>query len=129
MNNKFCWNELLSHDVEKHKEFYSKLFGWEVVVKHENDGYIIFKKDGHEVAGLMKMPEGHDDVPSSWLSYIAVDDVDGMVKKSEELGGKTHLVPMDIPNVGRIAVISDPVNGMVGICKLECSEKKCCCKK
>jgi len=126
MSDKFCWNELLSNDVEKHKEFYSKLFGWETVVAPELDGYVTFKKDGKEVAGLKKMPEGHDNMTSKWQSYVSVEDVDAVVKKSEELGGKTHMAPMDIPNVGRIAVISDPVEGVIGICKCECAEKSCC---
>jgi len=40
MNNKFCWNELWSHDIEKHTEFYTKLFNWEAVVKPEFDNYV-----------------------------------------------------------------------------------------
>lgn len=89
----------------------------------------VFLISRESVAGLMKWPEGHDNLPSCWQSYISVDDVDATVEKAKELGGQTHLEPMDIPDVGRIAVISDPVQGVVGVMTCKCDKKKCCCKK
>jgi predicted enzyme related to lactoylglutathione lyase len=39
------------------------------------------------------------------------------VSKALELGGKTVLEPMDIPTVGRIAVLLDPQSAPIGIFK------------
>jgi len=47
-------------------------------------------------------------VPAHWLVYSAVTDVDGSAKLAGELGGKVLSPPMDIPNVGRFAVLQDP---------------------
>jgi uncharacterized protein len=43
-----------------------------------------------------------------WLGYINVDDVDRKVASIEEAGGKALMPAMDIPNVGRIALVADP---------------------
>ena len=37
--------------------------------------------------------------------------------KTGELGGSTVLEPMDVPTVGRIAVLKDPVGAVFGIIK------------
>src|SRR5207245_9142239 len=44
----------------------------------------------------------------TWLGYILVPDVDRSVEAIEQAGGKTYTAPMDIPNVGRIAMVADP---------------------
>jgi len=49
------------------------------------------------------------------MGYIAVDDVDALVKKTEELGGKVSVPPMDVPEVGRMAVITDPTGASISL--------------
>jgi predicted enzyme related to lactoylglutathione lyase len=44
----------------------------------------------------------------TWLGYIYVADVDQTVGKIGAAGGKALMPPMDIPNVGRIAMVADP---------------------
>ena len=43
-----------------------------------------------------------------WLGYINVDDADATVTSIEQAGGKTLMPAFDIPNVGRIAMVTDP---------------------
>ena len=45
-------------------------------------------------------------VPESWMSYIAVDDVDARVKKAQSLGAKLMRPIFDVPGVGRIAILT-----------------------
>jgi uncharacterized protein len=42
------------------------------------------------------------------MTYIAVDDVDGMAAAIEKEGGKIHKGPIDVPRIIRFAVVSDP---------------------
>ena len=78
-------------------------------------GYKIFQLGETGVGGLMKMPD--PSVPSMWAPYVAVEDADATVAKAGELGGSTVLEAMDVPTVGRIAVLSDPLGAVFGIIK------------
>ncbi|NNF98829.1 MAG: hypothetical protein HKM93_05585 [Desulfobacteraceae bacterium] len=47
-----------------------------------------------------------------WHSYIAVTDADNCAKKALELGGKVLVPPHDVPDAGRICVVSDPTGAV-----------------
>ncbi|MCU7886640.1 MAG: VOC family protein, partial [Candidatus Thiodiazotropha sp. (ex Lucinoma annulata)] len=49
---------------------------------------------------------------SFWHSYIAVDDVDNCAKRASDLGGKVLVPPQDVPDVGRICIVSDPTGAI-----------------
>ena len=63
----------------------------------------------------MSTPEGLDNVPAHWLTYLAVDDVDESCRQITSSGGKVMQKPFDVAMVGRIAVIQDPTGAVVGI--------------
>jgi uncharacterized protein len=112
----FVWDELGTQDVEAAERFYNAVFGWTTKdMGEEYGGYRIFKNGETDVGGVMKMPD--PSVPSMWCPYVAVEDADAIVAKSGELGGETLMGPMDVPNVGRIAVLKDPVGAAFGIIK------------
>ena len=75
----FCWNELMTRDVERAKQFYRDTIGWTFDPMHMPGGgtYWCAMQDGKPVAGMFSLaaPE-FDGVPESWMSYLAVDDVD-----------------------------------------------------
>jgi len=97
----FCWNELQSPDGEKARQFYTALFGWTAKVSPEYTEW----HAGKAARGGMRETK---ETPPHWLVYFATDDVDATVRKSESAGGTTIMPPMDIPNVGRFAVLRDP---------------------
>jgi hypothetical protein len=49
------------------------------------------------------------------MGYIAVDDVDARCKKAAASGGKVMREPFDIPNVGRIAILTDSRGVAIGL--------------
>ena len=110
-----CWNELQARDVDAAKKFYAPLFGWTL---KESPEYTEFHMGDKAIGGMIKSqaPEG---VPSFWLPYFAVSDCDAAVQKSSAAGGSVHVPPMDIPNVGRFAVITDPQGASFAVIKLE----------
>ena len=71
--------------------------------------------DGKPVAGLFPTdrPE-YQGVPEAWMSYLAVDDVDARVKKAITAGAKLMKPAFDVPNVGRIAILTEPGGAGVG---------------
>lgn len=105
----FSWFELMTTDVESAKKFYKELFNWELKeMPMENMNYTVASVDGEDVAGLMPMPPGPEEMPPAWSQYITVDDVDVTAAKAKEMGGKVLVEPQDIPEIGRFCVIQDP---------------------
>jgi predicted enzyme related to lactoylglutathione lyase len=110
----FVWDELGTQDVEAAESFYNAVFGWTTAdMGEEYGGYKLFKNGEADAGGLMKMPD--PSIPSMWTPYVAVEDVDATVAKATELGGGTIMEAMDVPNVGRIAVLKDPIGAVFGI--------------
>lgn len=111
----FSWNELVTQDVARSKKFYTGLFGWKTQAFGKGADYTLFKQGKDMVGGLMKCPR--PGLPSHWLAYVTVADVDKTAKKAEKLGAKIVMPPFDVPTVGRIAVLIDPQGAAIGIFK------------
>ncbi|HEX8178104.1 MAG TPA: VOC family protein [Pyrinomonadaceae bacterium] len=116
----FCWNELATNDLAAARKFYTELLGWTL---HGSDAagmnYTEIEAAGRRIGGMYQTtPEMGGQMPPHWMAYVAVDDVDGLAARVASLGGKVSVGPMDIPNVGRFAVISDPAGAVFSIIKL-----------
>ncbi|SRR5216684_5620096 len=113
----FCWNELMTRDVEGAKRFYESTIGWSFQAMPMADGgtYWVAMLDGRPVAGIFSLnAPGYDGVPESWMSYLAVDDVDARVAKAIKAGAKLMKPIFDVPDVGRIAILTQPGGAGVG---------------
>jgi predicted enzyme related to lactoylglutathione lyase len=111
-----CWVELGTPDIEAAAGFYGDLFGWEIPElpnSAELGGYRRAKKDGKDVAGVAPlMQEGQ---PPAWTSYISVEDADATAAAVKEAGGSVIAEPMDVMDLGRMAVFADPTGAVFGI--------------
>jgi uncharacterized protein len=108
----FIWYELMTPDPEGARAFYDAVVGWKIGEgAAEYNGYrMINRQDGGFAGGVLPLTaemQQHGARPT-WLGYIYVPDVDQAVRKIETAGGKSLMPPMDIPNVGRIAMVADP---------------------
>ena len=107
----------MTTDVEKAKAFFATTIGWSYEGMSIQTGgtYWVAKLDGKPIAGIMNMegvvPPG---IPPHWFSYIEVDDVDARIAGVEANGGKVIRQPFDIPEVGRIGIITDPTGAPMG---------------
>jgi uncharacterized protein len=113
----FHWNELMTRDVARAKKFYADTLGWtyDSMPMPEGDTYVVATVDGEPVAGIFDIssPE-YEGVPESWMSYIAVDDVDARVKRATQAGAKLMKPAFDVPGVGRIAMLTEPGGAGIG---------------
>lgn len=109
------WIDLGIPDLDRAMEFYGALFGWEFDVGPEETGrYTMCLLRGKPVAALMPNPDqGATDF--WWNMYFATDDVDGTVKRAADAGGTVLTAPMDVTDVGRMAVVRDPVGAQFGL--------------
>ncbi|MEM8883878.1 MAG: VOC family protein [Planctomycetota bacterium] len=112
----FIWEELHATDPKQAAQFYGEVFGLSVqeMDMGEMGLYRILNRGEFGEAGIMQKP-AEQPGPSSWLSYVHVDDVDAYAAKATELGGKTVVEPMTVPNVGRMSVHADSVGGMFAV--------------
>jgi predicted enzyme related to lactoylglutathione lyase len=114
----FVWDELGTTDVDGAQRFYEEVFGWTTSdMGPDYGGYRIFNRGETGIAGVMALQE--DSAPPHWKPYIAVEDVDATAAKAAELGGSVLMEPMDVPKVGRLAVLRDPQGATFGIIKPE----------
>jgi len=112
----FCWNELMTSDVQGAKAFYSALLGWGMQdVNIDGMGYTLVKLGEEEIGGIMAMPEDAVGKPPSWGAYVTVSDVDALLVQVEKLGGKIFVPAQNIPDVGRFAVIQDPQGAVLSL--------------
>jgi hypothetical protein len=99
--------DLASPDLAASAAFYSPLFGWDAVDQGPEAGhYHQMEKGGVPVAGAGPiMMEGQ---PPAWTTYVSVTDADASIAKVKAAGGMVFVEPMDVLDVGRMAVFADP---------------------
>lgn len=107
---RFVWSDLMAKDVEKAKTFYTELMAWKT---HEMDmgpagQYTMLKRGEEGLGGIAKLSGVPDQVPSHWINYITVEDVDATAKTAKEIGATIRMEPFDIPDVGRACLMQDP---------------------
>jgi uncharacterized protein len=110
------WVDLGSPDLDAAVEFYTGLFGWQVPESEnaeQTGGYRRATKGGADVAGMMPlMAEGQ---PPAWSSYVAVEDADATAAAVKGAGGTVMAEPMDVMDLGRMAIFADPTGAAFGI--------------
>ncbi len=112
----FSWSELMTTDPAGAKEFYGKLFGWEMHDRPmEGMTYTVLSAGGAEIGGIMQKPPTADRMPSRWGTYVTVEDVDNTADLALTLDGKVLIEPTAIPDVGRFALIQDPQGAVISV--------------
>jgi predicted enzyme related to lactoylglutathione lyase len=111
------WVDLCTPDLDATVAFYGGLFGWTVDLSRSADfgGYANFGKDGRKVAGVM--PQMSPEMPTVWSCYVATDDADKTATRVGELGGMVVAPPMDVAELGTMAVFTAPDGSFFGTWK------------
>jgi uncharacterized protein len=110
-----CWVDLGVDDIARAVTFYEQLFGWDIQAgPPEAGGYRMCLKDGRPVAGIGPQ-QGPPGTPPTWTVYIASDDADETAGKITAAGGQVLVAPMDVMDVGRMAVAADPAGAVFGV--------------
>jgi uncharacterized protein len=110
------WVELSSPDVDASVAFYHELMDWSATEPgpvEQTGGYRMFQKGDQSVGGLM----GHmqDGQPTAWMTYISVADADETTRKVQAAGGGVIVEPMDVMDIGRMAVFADSTGAVFGV--------------
>lgn len=109
------WHELQTPDVDGAVRFYRALLAWDLEIwKPEEADYPIVRAGGNVHGGFQRT---HPDagIPPHWLAYVRVDDVDTVAEKARKLGGSLRVEPMDVRDVGRLAVVEDSEGAEIAV--------------
>jgi predicted enzyme related to lactoylglutathione lyase len=115
----FSWVDLATTDAAAAKSFYGGLFGWEMSDREGREGavYTICHLDHDAVGGLFEMPGDMraTGVPPTWTSYVTVDAAEAAAARARELGGEVVDDARDVGDVGRVAVLRDPLGAVLAV--------------
>lgn len=107
------WVDVSTPDMEATKAFYGGLFGWERTASDPNlGGYANFTLNGKLVCGVT--PTMSPDQPPAWSTYLAAADADATAQAVKANGGQVLFAPMDVNELGRMAVFTDPTGAFFG---------------
>jgi len=76
--------------------------------------YTIFTVGGMMVAGLMQSPPPQETM-TSWMAHLLVEDLAGSLEKAKALGGKVHIEPQEVPDMGEFALIEDTTGAFINL--------------
>lgn len=117
MANPFVHVELNTTDIDTAKTFYGALFDWKLedVPMGPGGSYTMIKPGEGTGGGMMKHPV--PGAPSSWLAYVAVDDIAAATQKAKSLGATVMMDVMEVMGAGWMSVIIDPTGAALGLWK------------
>nr|WP_257461562.1 VOC family protein [Archangium lipolyticum] len=102
-------------DIAKSKAFYEAVVGWKIApVQAGSIQYTMIHVGGRGMGGMAPLADVQmQGVPPFWMAYVSVLDVDAAAAAARSAGGKVLLGPVDMPPVGRFAVLVDPQGAAV----------------
>jgi len=90
MSSRFIWHEMFSTNLYASQSFYGELFQY--TFEEQDNGTVIFSnQDGPQ--GAITPIDVDVGLPSNWIGYITVKDVQRAIRKIESLGGRLVILP------------------------------------
>jgi predicted enzyme related to lactoylglutathione lyase len=112
------WLDLTVEDAEAVRDFYSSVVGWgaDAVSMGEYDDFNMTAPDsGLPCAGICHARGPNTDLPTQWMVYISVADLEASVERCRELGGEVVSGPKRMAGQGAFAVIRDPAGAVMAL--------------
>ena len=107
---KVGWIDITVDDADGLRDFYQELVGWEsdaVSMGEYSDYTMKMPSNGEAIAGVCHSRGSNANLPSGWLIYFIVADVDASAAKCKEKGGNLIVEPRELAG-GRFCIVEDP---------------------
>lgn len=123
---RFVWHDLMTRDPAKARVFYAELMAWKIneVDMGPMGKYAMLLNGAEGLGGIMPLTGAPAQVPSHWIQYVSVEDVDAACKTAASAGGKVCVPAFDIPGIGRTAVLEDPGGAVISPFRAKDGEMK-----
>ena len=116
-NGRPSWADLMCHDGDAAKHFYSSLFGWEIV-DNPIDEHLVYSMYMHRglpvCASAVAYPGSEqENMPAHWSVYVTVSDLEAATERARAAGGTVISEPFQVMDVGRMSMIQDQQGAML----------------
>lgn len=113
---KIGWFDLTVPNADEVKDFYAKVVGWNpdpVSMGDYNDYNMT--KDGTPITGVCHKRGTNEKLPSQWLIYIYVEDLEKSLNECLQNGGEKVDEIKDMGEMGKFCVIKDPAGAVCAL--------------
>ena len=113
-----AWVDLTTQKAEELKSFYGSVVGWDaapVSMGDYDDFAMVPNGSEAPVSGICHARGGNADLPSQWLIYIIVEDLDTSISECKRLGGAVLAGPKEMGPDARYCVIQDPAGAVAAL--------------
>ena len=113
---KIGWIDMTVDDATSVRDFYKSVVGWghEDVSMGDYADFSMTTPGGQAVAGICHARGSNAGLPSGWLIYITVEDLEASVAACERNGGEV-IVPVRGLAGGKFCVIRDPAGATAAL--------------
>jgi predicted enzyme related to lactoylglutathione lyase len=112
------WFEIPANDLSRAQAFYEHILGTQLSL-HEvgpmKMAWFPMEQNAPGAAGSLVKAEGQSPSQTGTLIYFSVEDIEGVLKKANDKGGKTLHSKESIGEYGFIALIQDSEGNRIGI--------------
>ena len=112
------WFDLTVADASTVRDFYQAVVGWSVA-DVDMGGYSDFMmsvpETGTGVAGVCWKRGGNAEMPSQWMVYIAVANIEASMAACHARGGAVLVAPREMGQYGTYCVIRDPAGAVCAL--------------
>ena len=103
----WIWQEIWTDNISQSQSFYQKLGDFKSTDKTMlGHSYSYLAINDQPAFGFVKKPNA--EVPTTWVNYIKVSDINATVEKIELNGGHVLMAPTKEVRNGTVAIIRDP---------------------
>ncbi|MDP3148838.1 MAG: VOC family protein [Ignavibacteria bacterium] len=103
--------EIPSTNLEASKEFYKKVFDWDL--KDFGNGYLLYNSHKGITIGLRKVKKVN--TGDSTIFHVSVTDIEDALDKVKTAGGKVFREKTVIPVFGWFALLIDNEGNIIGL--------------
>ena len=114
---KIGWIDMTVDDADRVRDFYKAVVGWDsesVSMGDYSDYSMMMPANTEAVSGICHARGSNADLPSGWLIYIVVEDVEASAATCTENGGEI-IIPIKGLAGGRFCVIRDPAGSTAAL--------------
>lgn len=111
------WVDLTVGDGERIKNFYANVVGWkteDVDMGSYSDFNMNLPDSGETIAGICHARGSNANIPSQWLLYVRVANVDDSAEQCEKRGGKVLDGPRRMGG-SNFCVVEDPAGAVMAL--------------
>ncbi|TRY32623.1 VOC family protein [Aliiglaciecola sp. M165] len=112
------WTDITVENASGLKDFYQQVVGWKVnpVSMGDYEDYSMqLPGNGQDTVGICHARGGNADLPSQWLLYFKVANLDESLEAVENMGGKTVSSMKTYGGESRYIIIQDPAGAVCAL--------------